>query len=525
MAKKKSTSKATKTSGTTRSSSAAKKSVTPKKEAAPAAAKAAVETKSETVVESPVAVVSAVETTATATTPTESAASAASTPTAESAPSVARTTRRTSASNGKRVAIVAGLRTPFQRNNTGFKNVSALDLGKTVVTEMLERSGIDRSLIDLVVFGQVVPSVAAPNIAREIVLGTGLPRDIDAFSVSRACATSIQALASASEQILTGQANIAIAGGADSTSDVPVTISKPLTRALMDAQKEKTLAGKLNAFRKLTPRDFVPVPPAIVEFSTGLSMGQSAESMAKENGITREAQDAFAHRSHTLAAAAWDSGVLDDEVMHVLPPPRFDQPVVTDNNVRTDSKLESYAKLKPAFDRKYGTVTAGNSSPLTDGAASLLLMSEERAKELGYEPLGYLRSYAFAALDPTWQLLLGPALATPKALDRAGLTLADMDLVEMHEAFAAQVLSCTQALESDTFGREKLGRSGRVGNIDWDNFNVYGGSLAMGHPFAATGARLVTQALRELARRDQQFALVTLCAAGGLGAAVVLERS
>lgn len=403
--------------------------------------------------------------------------------------------------------------------------MSALDLGKVVVSELMERTELDPKLLELIVFGQVLPSIAAPNIAREIVLGTGLPRDTDAFSVSRACATSIQATTSAAEQILTGQRDIVLAGGADSTSDVPVTISKALTRVLMDAQKEKTLAGKLKLFAKLRPRDLAPIPPAIVEFSTGLSMGQSAESMAKENGISRQAQDEFAHRSHTLAAKAWEAGLFDDEVMHVLPPPRYDEAVKTDNNVRHDSKLESYSRLRPAFDRQYGSVTAANSSPLTDGAAALLLMSESKAKELGYTPLGYLRSWSYAALDPTWQLLLGPALATPQALDAAGLTLADMDLVEMHEAFAAQVLSCTQALESDKFGREKLGRSGKVGTINWDTFNVHGGSLAMGHPFAATGARLITQSLRELARRDKQFALLTLCAAGGLGAAVVLERS
>lgn len=426
---------------------------------------------------------------------------------------------------GRRVAIVDGLRTPFQRGGTGFRTLSALDLGKAVVRELVERSEVDPREIGLCVFGQVVPSVQAPNIAREIVLGTGLPREIDAFSVSRACATSLQAMTSAAEQIALGQADVALCGGADSTSDVPVTLSRPLTGALMAARKERTLVGKLMALRSLRPRDLVPVPPAIVELSTGATMGESAEAMAKENGITREAQDRLAHRSHERAAKAWAAGLFAPEVMHLLVPPKFEVAVAEDNVVRRAGTLEGYARLAPAFDRRYGTVTAATASPLTDGAAALLLMSEERARAQGREVLGYLRSYAWAALDPAWQLLMGPAFATPKALDLAGLSLAQMDLVDMHEAFAAQVLSCTQALESDAFARERLGRSAKVGTIDWDRFNVHGGSLALGHPFAATGARLVTQSLRELSRRGGQFSLVTLCAAGGLGAAVVLERA
>lgn len=427
--------------------------------------------------------------------------------------------------SGRRVAIVAGLRTPFQKGSTGYRTMTALELGKIVTKELVERSGVDPREIGLCVYGQVLPSIVAPNIAREIVLGTGLPRNIEAFSVSRACATSLQAMTSAAEHLQLGHADVAIAGGADSTSDVPVTISKPLTQALMAAQKQKTLVGKLKAFQGLKAKDLLPVPPAIAEFSTGQTMGESAEAMAKENGISREAQDKLAHRSHERAAKAWASGVFAEEVMHVLVPPGYEATVTEDNTYRKDSTLEGYAKLGPAFDRKYGTVTAGNASPLTDGAASLLLMSEERAKALGYTPLGYIRSFAYAAVDPNWQLLMGPAFATPKALEKAGLTLADMDLVDMHEAFAAQVLSCTQAIESDAFAKEHLGRASKVGEINWDTFNVHGGSLALGHPFAATGARLVTQSLRELARRDGQFSLVTLCAAGGLGAAVVLERA
>jgi acetyl-CoA acyltransferase len=423
----------------------------------------------------------------------------------------------------KRVAILAGLRTPFQKQSTGFSKMTALDLGVAVVTELLARVSIPVSEVDQLVFGQVLPSLEGPNVAREIVLAAGLPK-IEAYSVSRACATSYQSTVSAAEAIMAGSIDTAIVGGTDSATDVPITVSKPLAQALLLASKARTLGPRLKAFSDLKPADLLPVAPAIVEFSTGLSMGQSAEKMAKENGITRAAQDEYAHRSHTLASVAWQDGRLAEEVMTVYAGPDY-SPVREDNLVRHDSTLEGYASLKPAFDRKFGTVTAGNSSPLTDGAAALLLMGEEKARALGLSPLGFIKSYAFAALDPSEQLLMGPSYATPVALDRAGLTLADIDLVDMHEAFAAQVLSNTQAFESAKFAQEKLGRSERIGEVDWDNLNVSGGSIALGHPFAATGARQIQQALRELARRGDQFALCTACAAGGLGASIVLEAA
>lgn len=423
----------------------------------------------------------------------------------------------------ERIAIVAGLRTPFARQSTSYRRHTALDLAKIVVNEIVERSEIDPRDVGLVVYGQVVPSVHAPNIAREVVLGTNLPKSVQAFSVSRACATSFQALTSAAEAMLAGQADVAIVGGADSSTDVPITVSRALSLALVEASKAKTLGAKLALFRKLSPRDLLPVPPAPKEPSTGLTMGESAEKMAREAGIARGDQDAFAHRSHTRAAAAWKNGVFDDEVMHVLSSPKFDTPVVKDNVVREDSTLEGYAKLKPAFDRKYGTVTAGNSSPLTDGASALVLMTESKAKAEGHVPLGYLRSWAYAALDPSWWMLMGPTFATPLALDRAGLTLADMGVVDMHEAFAAQVLCNREAFASKKFAEERLNRSAPIGEIDEETFNVHGGSISIGHPFAATGARMVTTVLHELRRRKAQFGLATACAAGGLGAAVVLE--
>jgi acetyl-CoA acyltransferase len=424
---------------------------------------------------------------------------------------------------GERIAIVAGLRTPFAKQGTAYRQLSALGLGKLVVSELLARAELRPREVGMVVYGQVVPSLSAPNIAREIVLGTGMPKSIEAFSVSRACATSFQSMTSAAEAMLAGQHSVAITGGADSASDVPIAVSKKLATALIEASKGKTLADKLKAFSRLSPTDLVPEPPALKEPTTGLTMGESAEKMAKEGGIGREEQDAFAHRSHARAAQAWQSGVFAGEVMHVVPGPSYEKPFAEDNLVRRDSTADGYARLKPVFDRKYGTVTAGNSSPLTDGASALLLMTESKAKALGYAPLGYLKSWAYAALDPAGWMLMGPSYATPMALDRAGLALKDMDLVDMHEAFAAQVLCNVKAFASKKFAEDKLGRSEAVGEIDDAKFNVHGGSIAIGHPFAATGARMVTTALRELKRRGGRHGLVTACAAGGLGAAAVLE--
>lgn len=445
------------------------------------------------------------------------------TPSSRPSGSGAPATKRSSAPPRERIAIVAGLRTPFAKQASAYRDLSAQDLARLVVRELVQRTEIDPKEIGLCVYGQVVPSVSAPNIAREVVLGTGLPKTIEAYSVSRACATSFQSLTSAAEAILAGQHHVALTGGADSSTDVPITVSRKLAGALVDASKAKTLADKLRIFAKLSPRDLLPVAPAIKEPTTGLSMGESAEKMAREAGITRAAQDAFSHRSHTKASAAWKAGLFADEVMQVVPGPSFDRPITEDNLVRHDSTMASYEKLKPAFDRKFGTVTAGNSSALTDGASALLVMSESKAKALGYKPLGYLRSWAYAALDPAGWMLMGPSYASPLALDRAGLTLADIDLVDMHEAFAAQVLCNVQAFGSRRFAEEKLGRSQPIGEIDDTRFNVHGGSLALGHPFAATGARMITTVLRELKRRGGQFALATACAAGGLGAAVVLE--
>ena len=422
---------------------------------------------------------------------------------------------------GERIAVVAGLRTPFAKQATAFHGVPAVDLGKLVVSEMLARTDLDPKLIDQLVFGQVVQMPEAPNIAREIVLGTGMSVSPDAYSVSRACATSFQAVANVTESIMAGTVDIAIAGGADSSSVLPIGVSKTLARALVDLNKARNLQQRFNILRRLRLKDLMPVPPAVAEYSTGLSMGQTAEQLAKSHQISREAQDALAHRSHTLAAQAWAEGKLSGEVFTAHVPP-YKSPLERDNNIRESSDLASYAKLKPVFDRLHGSVTAANATPLTDGAA-VLLMREGRAKELGREPLGYIRSFAFSAIDVWQDMLMGPSYATPLALDRAGITLADLTLIDMHEAFAAQTLANLKMFASAEFARNKLGRDQAIGEVDMEKFNVLGGSLAYGHPFAATGARMITQTLHELRRRGGGLGLNTACAAGGLGVAMVLE--
>jgi acetyl-CoA acyltransferase len=426
--------------------------------------------------------------------------------------------------NGRRVAIVAGLRTPFARSGTTLRAVSAEDLGRAVVAELIARTELDANELDMLVFGTVIPSVLAPNIGREVSLIPQIPKTVQAYSVSRACASANQAITDAADQIGLGHAEVAIAGGAESLSNVPILHSRGFSDALVAASKAKSLGARLGALAKIRPKDFIPVTPAIAEASTGESMGQSAEKMAKINHIPREEQDQFALRSHRLAAAGTQDGRLIAEIMPFYVPPKYEKWETSDNGIRTDTSLEQLAALKPVFDRKYGSVTAGNSSPLTDGAAAVLLMSETKARELGYKPIAYLRSYAYAALDPGEQLLQAPVLAAPVALQRAGLSLGDMDLVEMHEAFAAQVLCNLSGFESQWWA-ERAGFSKPVGQVDRSRLNVMGGSISIGHPFGATGARITTTLANELHRRGAQFGLMTVCAAGGLGCAMVLENA
>ena len=392
-------------------------------------------------------------------------------------------------SNGRRVAILAGVRTPFSKSGSLYRRMTAVELARSCVAELVQRSELDTSALDGVVFGTVVPSVLAPNIAREVALLPHFPKGVQAFTVGRACASANQAITDAADQIALGHAHVMIAGGAESLSTVPILHSARMAEALMAASRAKSLGGRIKALGQIRPRDLIPITPAIAEPSTGETMGESAEKMAKINGISREEQDEFALRSHRLAAAGTADGRLTAEMAPVWIPPKYETTATIDNGVRTDTTLDQLKALKPVFDRRYGSVTAGNSSPLTDGAAAVLLMSEERALALGYEPLGYIRSYAYAALDPGEQLLQAPVLAAPVALQRAGLALGDIDLVEMHEAFAAQVLSNLRGFESPDWAA-RAGFSSPVGPVDRARLNVMGGSIAIGHPFGATGARI-----------------------------------
>lgn len=320
--------------------------------------------------------------------------------------------------NGRRVAIVAGVRTPFARSGTLLGQYTAIDLGKFAVAELVQRTNLDGRHVDMLVYGTVLPSVVAPNIAREVALLPHFPRTVQAYTVGRACASANQAITDAADQIALGHADIAIAGGAESLTQVPILHSRGMSDVLVAASKAKSLSQRLSIFAKLRPRDLVPITPAIAEPSTGESMGQSADKMAKLNGISREAQDRLALRSHANAATGTADGRLTAEIAPVPVPPAFATMLATDNGIRSDTSYEQLAALKPVFDRLYGSVTAGNASPLSDGASAVLLMSEDRARALGYTPLAFIRSYAYAAVDPGEQLLQAPVLAAPVALKR-----------------------------------------------------------------------------------------------------------
>lgn len=426
--------------------------------------------------------------------------------------------------NGRRVAIIAGVRTPFARSGTALRDYTAIDLGKQAVAELMQRTNLNGREVNLLVFGTVVQSVIAPNIAREVSLLPHFPKSLQAYTVGRACASANQAITDVADQIVLGHAEVGIAGGAESLTQVPILHSRGMADILVAASKAKSLPARLQTLARIRPRDLIPITPAIAEPSTGESMGQSADKMAKLNGITREAQDRFALLSHQNAAKGTDDGRLTAEIAPSPVPPGFDIMLTSDNGIRRDTSYEQLAALRPAFDKLYGTVTAGNASPLTDGGAAVLLMSETRAKDLGYEPIAFIRSYAYAAIDPAEQLLQAPVLAAPLALQRAGLALKDIDLVDMHEAFAAQVLSNLQGFTSQ-YWAERAGFTTPVGEVDPARLNVMGGSISIGHPFGATGARIVTSLSNELRRRDGQFAMLTVCAAGGMGHVMVLERA
>ena len=440
------------------------------------------------------------------------------------APAIPRAARRAARGPNGRVAIVDGCRTPFCKAGTDLADMDVVDLASVPTAEVVMRTGVDPAEIDLAVFGVVLPALYAPNLGREVVLRTSLPAALPGITVNLACASSNRAITTGAEAILGGDAELVLAGGAESLSNVPLQFNKSASRRFMELAKTKTASQRMKLFAQFRPRDFAPVPPAIAEYSTGMTMGEACEKMVKENDVSRRSQDEIAFLSHSRAAAAQAEGRFAGQIVATFPPPRYDRAVIADNGVRASTSPEALAKLAPAFDRRYGTLTAGNASPITDGGSAVLLASERKAKTLGVEPLGYIRSWAFAALDPGTQLLQGPAYAAPLALERAGLKLSDIDLVEMHEAFAAQIVSNLKAFASAKFARHELGRSEPLGEVDLDRLNVNGGSIALGHPFGATGARVTFQLLRELQRRNLKLGLLTVCAAGGHGFAMVVER-
>lgn len=424
---------------------------------------------------------------------------------------------------GRRAVIIGGARTPFTRAFAELLKLDAIDLGVHATAGLLERTGVPADAVEAIFWGGVVLPSSAPNVGREIGLDLGLPPCVDALTVSRACASSLVSVTLAAAAVERGELDVVIAGGGDSTSNAEVPLPRKLmqTVAPVAMNRKAGPADWLGAVARLAPfYDALPRRPRIAERSTGQLMGEAGEEMARRNGIGRQEQDAFALRSHKRAAAALASGRFADEVVPVTAP--GGRTISADTIVRGDTSLEQLGRLRPVFARD-GSVTAGNSSALTDGAAALLITSEERAQKLGLTPLAAFRSWHYVGVDPADQLLVGPAMAMPTALDRAGLTLGQIDVVEMHEAFAAQVLAVLKLLASEPFARRRLGREGALGEIGPERLNLHGGSIALGHPFGATGARMLLTAAHELQLSGRRTALLGICAAGGLGAAAVLE--
>lgn len=423
-----------------------------------------------------------------------------------------------------RAVVVAGSRTPFVRAFSEFLKLDAVELGVAAVDGLLKKTQLDKKNVDAVVWGGVILPSASPNVGREVAIELGLPAAAEAMTVTRACASGLQAVTSAAALIERGEADVVIAGGGDSTSHVEVQLPNKVVHAFapLALGKKAGVGDYVKALGKMWPLSSVmPRRPQIEERSTGELMGESAEKMAEINQISRQAQDEFTVQSHQRAAEAVQNGVFANEVAPVTLP--NGTVVEKDTILRPTTSVEKLAKLRSAF-KENGTLSAGNSSALTDGAAAVLLMSEEKALELGFTPLAYFKSWSYVGVDPQDQLLMGPALAMPKALKRAGLKLEDIDLIDMHEAFAAQVLSVLSMLGSQEFAQERLEQDEAFGDIQPEDLNVYGGSLALGHPFAATGARMVTTMAYELERSGKDTALLGLCAAGGLGAAAVMQR-
>jgi len=414
------------------------------------------------------------------------------------------------------------------RSGTAYYDLMAWELGRYAVKGLIARTGIDPSVIDYVIMGTVMSDIKTTNVAREIMLGAGLPGSIPAHTCTAACVSANIAVTSAFEMITSGAADTVIAGGTESFSDPDIKISKRYRRFILDLamyKKPKSVYGKLKLLKGIKLSDFfMPETPAIAEYSTGLSMGANAERLARRLGISREEQDSYACRSHHKAIEAAEKGLMKREIFPVVVP-GTGRAITADNGPRADATMEKLGKGRPAFDRKYGTVTAGNSSFLTDGASAVLIMRESTAKELGLKPLAFIRSYAQAGSDPWDELLLGPAFAAARALKRGAVRLSDIKVFEIHEAFAAQILANIRYMESDKWGRESLGLKGKMGSFDFDLLNKRGGSLSLGHPFGATGGRLIASCCSRMKDEGSRFGLVAGCGAGAVGSAIILENA
>jgi acetyl-CoA acetyltransferase family protein len=427
----------------------------------------------------------------------------------------------------KSVVICAGVRTPFAKAGTAFDAVPAQELARVVLREVLDRTALDPGLLDEVILGNIAQPADATNIARVAALKAGVPERVPAYTVNRNCASGLQSVIDAALRIESGRAHLILAGGVESMSQVPVFFPESYKKKLFDLAKARSAPARLLGALRFRAADFKPVVAlevGLTDDTCGLNMGQTAEILAREYGIGREAQDRFALTSHERAVAAREKGRFAAEIAPVAVPPAYTSLVQEDVGPRANQTIEALAKLKPFFDRKFGTVTVGNSCPVTDGAAALLVASEEKARELGLPILGRLRSWAVAGLDPS-RMGLGPAFAVPKALDRAGLRLRDIDRIEINEAFAAQVLANAAAFDSIEFAKRHLGRTEPIGSLDPSKTNVNGGAIALGHPVGATGARLILTLLLELQRSNLGLGLATLCVGGGQGAALVFERT
>lgn len=426
----------------------------------------------------------------------------------------------------ERIAIIEGLRTPMGKAGTSLKDIPAEVLGTHAVRELISRMPINKDEVDEVIMGNVAQPANAANIARVIALRAGLAESMPAFTVHRNCASGMQAITSASAQILSGESKIVIAGGTESMSNIPLLFGKRMTSWFEQLNRAKSLGERLAVFTKFRMRYLKPVigvMEGLTDPVCGLIMGLTAEKLAKEFKITREEQDRYALQSHERALAAQEKGILAEEIVPISSID-YRERIEHDVGPRKGQSLDKLGKLKPYFDRSSnGTVTVGNACPITDGAAATLLMSESEAKNRGLKPLGFLRSYAYAGLDPS-RMGLGPAFATAKLLKRDKvLSMSDFQLVELNEAFAAQVIANIRAFGSKDFAEKELGQSQALGELDESILNVNGGAIALGHPVGTTGTRIVIHTLKELRRRGQQLGLATLCVGGGQGAALALE--